>query len=60
VTALKPGGTVDSLETRVDLGPDAYAEFANKWVKQGATIIGGCCEVGPEHIAKLNEVLKAR
>ena len=47
---LKPGGTVKSLESRADLGPDAYAEFALQWAKDGATLIGGCCEVGPAHI----------
>lgn len=53
VTELNPGGTVDSLETRNDLGPEAYANFAMEWVTQGATLIGGCCEVGPAHIAYL-------
>lgn len=55
VTDLKPGGTVDSLETRNDLGPEAYAAFAEEWVGKGATLIGGCCEVGPAHIALLAE-----
>lgn len=44
---------VDMLEARTDLGPEAYAEFAESWVEMGATIIGGCCEVGPAHIAEL-------
>ncbi|MBE9476698.1 MAG: homocysteine S-methyltransferase family protein, partial [Proteobacteria bacterium] len=47
------GATVDELEARKDLGPEAYADFAQKWVDAGATIIGGCCEVGPAHIALL-------
>ena len=47
------GATVDMLETRTDLGPSAYLEFAKHWVNQGATLVGGCCEVGPAHIAKL-------
>jgi len=29
------------------------------WVAQGATIIGGCCEVGPAHIRALAEALRA-
>lgn len=45
--------TVDALEGRVDLGPEAYADIAAGWVELGATIIGGCCEVGPAHIAEL-------
>ncbi|MEM7243222.1 MAG: homocysteine S-methyltransferase family protein [Pseudomonadota bacterium] len=44
---------VDSLEARTDLGPEAYADFAAEWVALGATILGGCCEVGPDHIAEL-------
>jgi homocysteine S-methyltransferase len=30
-----------------------------KWISQGATIVGGCCEVGPAHIAKMAETIKA-
>lgn len=53
VDALEPGGTVDALAARADLGPAAYADHALGWVKRGATLIGGCCEVGPAHIAAL-------
>ena len=47
------GATVDVLSARSDLGPDRYAEFAQGWVDAGARLIGGCCEVGPAHIATL-------
>jgi S-methylmethionine-dependent homocysteine/selenocysteine methylase len=53
IAKLSPGGTVHELEAREDLGPDAYAEFAMGWVRNGASIVGGCCEVGPAHIARL-------
>lgn len=53
IESLKPGGDVSSLASRSDLGPQAYAEFALQWAAQGAELIGGCCEVGPEHIAVL-------
>ena len=56
-TALKHGGTVDVLGARDDLGPATYAEFAMGWVAAGATIVGGCCEVGPAHIAALRDRL---
>jgi S-methylmethionine-dependent homocysteine/selenocysteine methylase len=59
IDSLKPGGTVKSLEARHDLGPEQYAEFALGWVRDGATIVGGCCEVGPAHIAALREALVA-
>ena len=45
--------TVDLLKARTDLNPAAYADFAAQWVADGATLIGGCCEVGPAHIAEL-------
>ncbi|MFN3548217.1 MAG: homocysteine S-methyltransferase family protein [Mesorhizobium sp.] len=57
VEALKHGGTVDVLAAREDLGPESYAAFAMGWVELGASIVGGCCEVGPEHIARLRDRL---
>jgi S-methylmethionine-dependent homocysteine/selenocysteine methylase len=51
--------TVDALFARTDLTPARYAEFAMGWVAQGATIVGGCCEVGPAHIAELAQQLRA-
>ena len=57
VGALKHGGTVDVLEARRDLGPESYARHALAWARQGACIVGGCCEVGPEHIAALRQLL---
>ena len=54
----KVGATVDMLSARRDLDPNAYADFADDWAANGATIIGGCCEVGPAHIAELARRLK--
>ncbi len=42
--------------SRTDVTPQAYAEHAARWVAAGARIIGGCCEVGPAHIAQLNRL----
>jgi len=50
---LQDAPTADTLEARHDLGPQAYAHHAMAWIDQGATIIGGCCEIGPPHIAEL-------
>lgn len=55
---LTDAPTVDALDARTDLVPKAYADFALAWVEQGATIVGGCCEVGPDHIAELARRLK--
>ncbi len=59
VTALEPGGTVDVLQARHDLDPATYADFAMGWIEAGVTIIGGCCETTPAHIAEIARRLKA-
>ena len=57
IEKLTPGQNVDLLEARQDLGPEAYAGFVGQWLDHGASIIGGCCEVGPSHIRYLNAML---
>lgn len=59
VDALTPGGTVDALHGRPSLTPEVYADFVEEWVALGATIVGGCCEVGPAHIAAVDARLRA-
>lgn len=56
---LEDKPTVDALTARKDLGPEEYTRFVMGWIAQGATIVGGCCEVGPAHIAKMAETIKA-
>jgi homocysteine S-methyltransferase len=56
---LKDAPTVKELTHRHDLTPEKYTEFAMAWVGMGATIVGGCCEVGPAHIAHLAASLRA-
>ena len=51
----KPGASVDVLEERQDLDANQYADFAAQWIADGATIVGGCCCVGPAHIAELHK-----
>ena len=50
---LKAGGGVDALATRGDFGQAEYADHALGWADKGATLIGGCCGVGPSHIAEI-------
>ncbi|MEM9968266.1 MAG: homocysteine S-methyltransferase family protein [Pseudomonadota bacterium] len=51
--------TVSGLTARTDLSPEVYADHAMAWVGQGATIVGGCCEVGPAHISEIADRLRA-
>lgn len=56
---LEDAATVAELTHRHDLTSEKYAGFAMGWVAQGATIVGGCCEVGPAHIRALRDALIA-
>ncbi|MCF6444819.1 homocysteine S-methyltransferase family protein [Nereida sp. MMG025] len=56
---LKTKPTVDALSVRHDITPAVYADHAMAWVDQGATIVGGCCEVSPAHISAIAERLRA-
>lgn len=40
-------------DIRADLDPISYTKWASKWAQSGATIIGGCCGIGCEHIRRL-------
>ena len=35
---------------RDDLTPMRYASFADEWIAAGASIVGGCCGITPDHI----------
>jgi S-methylmethionine-dependent homocysteine/selenocysteine methylase len=39
--------------------PEAFAIQAGEWLADGATIVGGCCGVGPEHISAARRALAA-
>jgi S-methylmethionine-dependent homocysteine/selenocysteine methylase len=41
------------LALRDDISPETYAAMARRWEADGATIVGGCCGIGPDHIACL-------
>ena len=47
--------TVDKLDQRRDLDEKKYADFAMSWIDRGASIVGGCCEIGPGHILELSK-----
>lgn len=45
---------------RGDLQSRVYATIARQWMDSGATIVGGCCGIGVEHIKELVQQLKDR
>jgi S-methylmethionine-dependent homocysteine/selenocysteine methylase len=40
------------------IAPQALAEAAQGWVREGVRMVGGCCGLGPEHIAALRHAFK--
>lgn len=42
---------------RQDTTPAYYLTLAQSWCAAGASIVGGCCGIGPEHIRALAEAL---
>lgn len=48
------GAANETVSTiRADLDPPHYCGWARHWADKGATIIGGCCGIGTEHIHHL-------
>lgn len=45
-------------EVRQDLDPTTYLQWAKQWQDKGASIIGGCCGIGVEHIHSLSHYFK--
>jgi len=44
------------LGKREDLTPLKIKDIARRFIENGATIIGGCCETRPSHIAAMSEL----
>ena len=47
----------NKLRDLKDLTPEEYAEQALSWCKNGAEIIGGCCNIGPAHISQMRDLI---
>lgn len=43
-------------DLRGDLDPPGYLHWVRRWLDCGATIIGGCCGIGPEHVAAIADL----
>ena len=57
IEPLKTASNVSVLSARTDLGPKEYSKHALNWANQGASVVGGCCEIGPSHIKHLHDTL---
>jgi len=45
-------------EIRQDMRPIDYAGYMRGWVDKGASIVGGCCGIGPGHIQVMADDLR--
>ena len=48
------------LDRRAELTPERYLEICQDWVDAGASIVGGCCHMHPEHIQALDAGFRGR
>jgi S-methylmethionine-dependent homocysteine/selenocysteine methylase len=58
LNSVSPEWTLDNeIQTglRTDIDVEFYLEYARKFEDAGATIIGGCCGIGPDYIRALSE-----
>ncbi len=55
-TAIKSNHEANSaLQSMRELTPEEYLAFAQEWYLRGASVVGGCCGIGPEHIKALSD-----
>jgi methionine synthase I (cobalamin-dependent) len=57
----KPNAGVPHLVdgvTTFDVTPEQMAEYAVKYLRLGARVVGGCCGNMPEHIAAIVKAVK--
>jgi len=46
-------------DSAIEINEQAYLEEAKLWIKEGASIVGGCCRTKPSYIKELSNNLKA-
>ena len=49
----KGGNPTKIFGTRADINESKFYELVKKFKNDGATILGGCCEIRPSHISKI-------
>jgi homocysteine S-methyltransferase len=50
------GNPITVLGKNADLNESKFYEYVNKFMKSGATILGGCCEIRPSHIKRISKL----
>ncbi|KAI9018920.1 Homocysteine S-methyltransferase [Hyaloraphidium curvatum] len=55
-----PAGTTAEYDGTDLITVDSYAQWAERWASCGASVVGGCCGVQPQHMAEVVKRLKDR
>ena len=50
------GNPTTVLGKNTDLNESRFYEYVKKFMKNGATILGGCCEIRPSHIKEMSKL----
>ena len=50
------GNPITVLGKNTDLNESKFYEYAKKFMENGATILGGCCEIRPSHIKEISKL----
>ena len=50
------GNPTTVLGKNTDLNEFKFYEYVKKFMKNGATILGGCCEIRPSHIKEISKL----
>ena len=50
------GNPTTVLGKNTDLNESKFYEYVNKFMKNGATILGGCCEIRPSHVKEISKL----
>ena len=50
------GNPTTVLGKNTDLNESKFYKYVNKFMKNGATILGGCCEIRPSHIKEIEKL----
>ena len=50
------GNPTTVLGKNTDLNESKFCEYVKKFMKNGATILGGCCEIRPSHIKAISKL----
>ena len=56
VISSKSSQPTDVLGTLKNFTPNVFKNFVESAANQGATLLGGCCEIKPRHIKALKEL----